>query len=399
MSVAFVSGTDEARSYSFGAFASLLPPGLAAVGPAAQGDLLRYYVRELVATAEGRPLLLLVDDADLLDDGSSMLMQQLSLNATATVVVWIPTAGPAVEKFADPTVVLWKDHDATRIELSTLGDHEIDELLRRVLGGPIDAASVRLVGEYTRGDPLFVREVIAGALESQALTDESGVWRVRGPLQPTLRLVELMNLRLGRLSEAERRALELTAIGEPLAQPALDELTERAAVEALEDKGLLTSSMDGRRLQVQLANFVLTDVVRAGISPRRERELARALAEASGTSRQEDTLLLASLRLVGGGGDADLLLAGASGPRPTRLCPDRAAGAGGNGTGRGIRSAAPGGGGSAPRGPRRRSGRRARRARSPSRATTPRTSGSRLLRFDLAYFAVDWPTCQRSNPC
>ncbi len=318
VSVAFVSGTDEARPYSFGAFASLLPPGLAAVGPAAQGDLLRYYVRELVATAEGRPLLLLVDDAHLLDDGSSMLMQQLSLNATATVVACIPTAGPAVEKFADPTVVLWKDHDATRIELSTLGDHEIDELLRRVLGGPIDAASVRLVGEYTRGDPLFVREVIAGALESQALTDESGVWRVRGPLQPTLRLVELMNLRLGRLSEAERRALELTAIGEPLAQPALDELTERAAVEALEDKGLLTSSMDGRRLQVQLANSVLTDVVRAGISPRRERELARALAEASGTSRQEDTLLLASLRLVGGGGDADLLLAGAKAARDRR---------------------------------------------------------------------------------
>jgi DNA-binding CsgD family transcriptional regulator len=127
-----------------------------------------------------------------------------------------------------------------------------------------------------------------------------------------------MNLRLGRLSEAERRALELTAIGEPLAQPALDELTERAAIEALEDKGLVTSSMDGRRLQVQLANSVLTDVVRAGISPRRERELARALAEASGTSRHEDTLLLASLRLIGGGGDADLLLAGAKAARDRR---------------------------------------------------------------------------------
>jgi DNA-binding CsgD family transcriptional regulator len=58
--------------------------------------------------------------------------------------------------------------------------------------------------------------------------------------------------------------------------------------------------------------------VRAGISPRRERELARALAEASGTSRQEDTLLLASLRLVGGGGDADLLLAGAKAARDRR---------------------------------------------------------------------------------
>src|SRR6185437_4303229 len=55
MSVAVVAGTEEARSYAFGAFASLLPAGLAAVGPGAQGDLLRYYVRELVANAEGRP--------------------------------------------------------------------------------------------------------------------------------------------------------------------------------------------------------------------------------------------------------------------------------------------------------------------------------------------------------
>ncbi|HSZ35472.1 MAG TPA: AAA family ATPase [Acidimicrobiales bacterium] len=318
MSVAVVSGSDEARSYAFGAFASLLPPGLAAVGPGAQGDLLRYYARELVATAEGRPLLLLVDDAHLLDDGSSMLMHQLSLNATATVVACIRAGGRTAEKSADPTVVLWKDHDATRMELARLDDDAVDELLRRVLSGPIDAASLRMVAEYTRGDPLYLREIVAGALESRTLTDESGIWRVRGSLGPTTRLVELINLRLVGLSEAERRALELTAIGEPLAQPALDELTEPAAVEALEDKGLLTSAMDGRRLQVQLADPVLTDVVRAGISPRRERELARALAEASGTSRQEDTLLLASLRLVGGGGDADLLLAGAKAARDRR---------------------------------------------------------------------------------
>jgi DNA-binding CsgD family transcriptional regulator len=318
MAVAHVAGTEEARTHPFGAFASLLPPGLAAVGPGAQGDLLRYYTRELLATAEGRPLLLLVDDAQALDNGSSMLMQQLSLSATATVVACVLSAFPGTEKSSDPTVVLWKDLHAARIELSALEDDEVEELLRRVLGGPIDAASVRLVADYTRGDPLFLREVLSGALESQAVSDESGVWRVRGPLQPTSRLVELVNLRLGGLGVAERRVLELTAIGEPVPQPALDELTDRAAVEALEDKGLLTSSMDGRRLQIQLANPVLTDVVRMSISPRRERDLARALAEATGTSRQEDTLLLASLRLVGGGGDPDLLLAGAKAARDRR---------------------------------------------------------------------------------
>ncbi len=318
MSVALLAGTEAAQPYPFGAFASLLPPGLAAVGPDSQADLLRYYARELLESAGGRPLLLVVDDAHLLDNGSSMLMHQLSLNSSAAVLACVLTAAPPAHPLHDPAVALWKDHDAARLELTPLTDDSIEELLHAVLGGPVDAASLRQIADHTLGDPLYLREMVTGALESRALSDESGVWRLRAPLQPTSRLTELVNLRLGYLSEAERHVLELTAIGEPLAQPTLDRLTERLAVESLEDKGFLTSRMDGRRLQICLAHPVLSDVVRAGITPRRERALARALAEASGGRRQEDTLLLASLRLVGGGGNAELLLAGAKAARDQR---------------------------------------------------------------------------------
>lgn len=57
MSVAVVAGTEAARQYAFGALASLLPPSLAAVGPESHADLLRYYTRELLDAAGGRPLL------------------------------------------------------------------------------------------------------------------------------------------------------------------------------------------------------------------------------------------------------------------------------------------------------------------------------------------------------
>ena len=46
--------------------------------------------------------------------------------------------------------------------------------------------------------------------------------------------------------------------------------------------------------------------------------LARELAEASGGRRQDDTLLLASLRLVGGDGSSELLVAGAKAARERR---------------------------------------------------------------------------------
>ena len=92
-----------------------------------------------------------------------------------------------------------------------------------------------------------------------------------------------------------------------------------AAIAALEDRGLIGSRMDGRRLQVCLAHPVYGDVVRVGHQPpARACAGSQALAEASGGRRQDDTLLLASLRLVGGGGSSDLLLAGAQAARERR---------------------------------------------------------------------------------
>ena len=317
MAVALVAGSEAAHPYPFGAFASLLPVDRVphAWGPESHAELLRHYTRELTQDAGGRPLLVFVDDAHLLDDGSAMLVHQLSQTRAATVLACVIASGRTGQPTVDPMVVLWKDHLAERIELGPLNEQTMEDLLVTVLGGPVDAASMHHIAERSLGDPLFLRELVAGSLDSGALADENGLWRLRGSLRPTPRLVELVTLRLGNLTDAERHVMELAALGEPLAQPALDELADTAAVEALEDKGFITSRMDGRRLQIWLAHPVYGDVVRLGISARRERALARALAEASGGRRQEDTLLLASLRLVGGGGSGELLLAGAKAAR------------------------------------------------------------------------------------
>jgi DNA-binding CsgD family transcriptional regulator len=320
MAVAAVAGTEAARAFAFGAFASLLPRGLTPgpVGPESHAELLRQYSRELLDEACGRPLLVFVDDAHLLDDGSAMLVHQLSQTGAATIVTCVRASGPMLGPAPDSMVVLWKDHAARRIELGPLDGHAVEELLRTVLGGPVDTATGRLIMERTLGDPLFLRELVDGARESGLLVDDGGVWRLRGPLQPTPRLVELVSMRLGPVTEGERHVLELIALAEPLAQSTLDQLADPASVASLEDRGAIASRKDGRRLQVVLAHPVFGDVVRLGISARRERSLARALAEASGGRRQEDTLHLASLRLVGGGGSPELLLAGAQAARDQR---------------------------------------------------------------------------------
>jgi AAA ATPase domain len=321
MSLARTTATRASRGLPFGAFASLLPPDPAdeRLGRGEHGELLRRYVQAVVAGAEGRPLVVFVDDAHLLDAGSGTLVHQLALTRAATVVATVRSG----ETAPDPVVALWKDGPAERIEVAVLDDAAIEEPLVTVLGGPVEPASVRQLAEHCQGNPLFLRELVTGAIETGALVEEVvDIWRLRGALQATNRLSELVALRLGDLTDPEQKVLELLTLGEPLDQATLAQLTDPSAVETLERRGLITSRIDGRRVQVWLGHPVYGDVVSVGISALRQRDLARARAEvveATGARRREDTLLVASWRLIGGGGSADLLLSGASDhPTPSR---------------------------------------------------------------------------------
>jgi DNA-binding CsgD family transcriptional regulator len=312
MSVAHAAATRASRGLPFGALAPFLPPDPRGDGLDRddRGELLRRYGRAVAGQAGGRPLVLFVDDAHLLDGGSATLVHQLALTQAATVLVTV-RSGEAVP---DPVVALWKDGPAERIELGVLSDTTIEELLVKALGGPVDAASVRQLADHSGGNPMALRELVSGTLDSGALAADGGLWRLRGGVRPTARLVELAALRLRDLSAAERTVLELVTVGEPLGQGELARLGDPAAVEDLERKGFITSRLAGRRLQVWLAHPVYGDVVRAGISALRERGIAGSLAEvieAVGGRRREDTLRLASLHLAGGGGSAGLMAAGA----------------------------------------------------------------------------------------
>ena len=310
------SATRAAQGLPFGAFASLLPPERSGADTSREdlGVLLGRYARAMAEDARGRPLLVFVDDAHLLDKGSAILVHQMALTQAATVLATVR----AGEVLPDPVLLLWKDGPAERIEIGALDDETIEELLASALGGPVDAATVRELAGRSRGNPMFLRELVNGALETGALIEAGGLWRLEGAPSPSVRLVELVALRLGDLSQSERSVLELLALGEPLGLAELTRLADPSAVDALEDKGLITSGTDGRRIEIRLAHPVYGDVVRAGISARRERTISRSLAdviEAVGARRQADPLKVATLRLVGGGGSAELLVSGAMAAR------------------------------------------------------------------------------------
>ncbi len=158
MSVALVTGSAAAQPYPFGAFASLLHRDSDLVGPESHADQLRRYMHELLDDAGPRPLLVLVDDAHLLDDGSTSLVHQLVQTGAATVLACVVSSGRAGQPGIDPMVILWKDFGAERIELGPLDGQAIEDLLLAVLGGPLDTVSLRQLAERSLGDPLFLHD-------------------------------------------------------------------------------------------------------------------------------------------------------------------------------------------------------------------------------------------------
>ena len=104
-----------------------------------RSELLRRSSQALAEMGRGRPLVVFVDDAHLLDGGSAMPVHQLALTGTATVLVTVQSGQTA----PDPVVALWRDALAERIDVGALPDAAIEELLVTVLGGPVDTASLR----------------------------------------------------------------------------------------------------------------------------------------------------------------------------------------------------------------------------------------------------------------
>jgi len=285
--VEWVAATRAAASIPFGAVSHLLPAAERLGGD--RLDTLRRAAAVLAQRGRGRPLVLGVDDAHLLDDASAALVHLLVLHNQVVVLVTLRSGAPA----PDSMVALWKDGPARRLELPALAPEATAELLGQVLGGTVDGVTRQEMLRVSEGNPLFLRELVLGGLENGALRQVEGVWRWTGGLAGATRLAELVAARFDTLAETARVAVELVAWGEPLPVGVLQRLIDSHAVQAAEQSGLLVLERSGRRILARLAHPLHGEVLRATLPVSRVRSVAERLAAAFnvGSLRRRDDLL------------------------------------------------------------------------------------------------------------
>ena len=134
-------------------------------------------------SADG-PVVLGVDDAHLLDGASAALVGYLAVSGSCFLVVTVRSREPV----PDAIVNLSKDGPLERVELQALSERDVAELLDAVLGGLVDGATQHRLWQASRGNPLYLRELVTGGTETGTLSATHGVWRWHGPSLATPRL-------------------------------------------------------------------------------------------------------------------------------------------------------------------------------------------------------------------
>ncbi|MFF4775878.1 ATP-binding protein [Microtetraspora fusca] len=315
--VARAIATRETASLPLGALAHLLalpPAGIrtgAVTDTAILSDAIGLFsrAREALGPRRGNQrLVLFVDDLNLLDAVSLALLGQLMEAGDIFLLATFPTSEP----LPDVLHRMWTADRAVWVELSSLTGRDAKVLLTLALGSPVTADTAAALWSVSRGNVLYLRELVLGAMESGALGSHEGVWRLGCEPLPTSRLQELVADRIRTLDPPAQAVLEHLAVCGPAGASALTALAPVEVLERLERSGLVQVRADGRRRPVALAHPLYAQAIRDGLPQLTvDRILGAQIAQVSelGARRLDDTVKMAIWQLEGGGqADPDLLV-------------------------------------------------------------------------------------------
>jgi DNA-binding CsgD family transcriptional regulator len=294
--IAVVRATSASAGLPFGAFAPLLGELIVRAHlPEARFEILAVAAEALRVSFGPEPLLV-VDDVQLLDASSTLLVHQLVTSGSARLLA------TARDDEALPSAIeaLHREGVVHDVALGPLSHESIVTLAQRALGGPIDAVFRRRLVGAVAGNPLHLRELLIAGLATGELAERDGRWCWPGELSAGRRLAHVLGSRLADLDIDITELLQFVAFAEPIGVGVLERLVARATIEAAEVQGLVNVDVDGRRHEVRVAHPLYSEVVLATIGSSTRRRLACALVDAmlsGGMARIDDELQCARFEL------------------------------------------------------------------------------------------------------
>lgn len=228
------------------------------------------------------PVALLLDDLHWFDPTSLELLAYLSRDLSGLPVLVIGTVRTDDEQRPAVGLLLQslrRTGVVDEITLSPLDEHDLAVFAGHLLGGDPPLGLVEYLAVRSGGVPLFAAALVEALSERQVLVEGEGRWMLAGspdvPPPPVIHHAILQ--RLERLEGAERRLLELVAVGgDDVASSVLREVsTDRrvdAALAGLVDSGLLIE-LGIDELRYRFAHPLLFEVAYGELPASRRRRL------------------------------------------------------------------------------------------------------------------------------
>ncbi len=279
--VRWIVGTSSARSIPLGALSSWTEPA-----NDANLELIRGAIGSLTSSPSGKPVVLGVDDVTLLDDLSTFVVHQIIQRRSAKVVLTI-RQGEAI-----PAGVreLWDGGQLDRLDLQPLSEAETTALVSAALGGPVDRQAADRLWMLTRGNPLYLRNIVEQEVADERLVMRDDCWWwVGDPVLPPS-LIELIEARIGGLPSSVSDVIDALAVGEPIELASLSRITGPAAVEEADVRGLIALDQVGDRVEARLAHPLYGQVRRNRAATMRLRRLRGLVAAELAASSDQDDL-------------------------------------------------------------------------------------------------------------
>lgn len=220
-------------------------------------------------------LVVVVDDAQLLDPLSSTLVHQLGASDSARLIVTIRSGEPV----PDAITALLKDRLLLSLHIEALTAEETGALARAVLGGVVDTKLVNELHGRTAGNPLLLRSLLIAGRESGVLVGTDAGWQLHGALRADRQLYDLLEFRLQSFAPEELEAVEILAAAEVLDWEILRDLCDVDVVGRLERRGLIQLVADGSNTVARLGHPVFGEIAMQRAGTVRTRQLTHLLAE------------------------------------------------------------------------------------------------------------------------
>jgi DNA-binding CsgD family transcriptional regulator len=267
--VHLVRADPASRAMPFGALASLvsLPGAPIGDGP----DSVSTAARRLAGSTEGDATIIVVDEAQELDDHSALALA-LATDA-GTVLVLVAPQGAVL-----PPALAALRHTGrlVDVELGPMPDAAVTSLAGQVLGGPVEPVMVRTLMRLTGGSAAAIAETLRFARERGDVKLLGRLWRQTGPLHPPPAVITRVADAVAPLHRTELDALDMVVLATRVPLGVITGLVGERSVEVLETHGFVETHDDDEP-DLGPADALVRWVRLAKMTPSRRRRLARIL--------------------------------------------------------------------------------------------------------------------------